>query len=119
MFNFADMHELSIAEEIIEIVTDYVTKESASKAEKIVLEIGKLSGIETESLNFALESYKNNTVFSNCEIIINEIEGVAVCNSCKTKFTNNDWYTCCPICGRMDCEVISGKEFRIKSITIF
>ena len=46
------MHELSIALGIVKIAEDETAKVNADEVTKIELEIGVLSGIEIESLNF-------------------------------------------------------------------
>ncbi len=47
------MHELSIAMGIVDIAKNEAVKHQFSEIELIELEIGTLSGVEIESLNFA------------------------------------------------------------------
>ncbi|HOV10346.1 MAG TPA: hydrogenase maturation nickel metallochaperone HypA [Bacteroidales bacterium] len=110
------MHELSIATNIIEIAEDFARSHQAEKISRIELEIGQLSGIVTDSLQFALELAVKNTVLEFAEVIIKEIPGKSRCNKCQAEFGNNDWYTPCPACHSIDSEIISGKELQIKSI---
>ena len=49
------MHELSIAEELLEIITARASQEGIRKVEKINLRIGEFSGIMPDSLEFAFE----------------------------------------------------------------
>ena len=110
------MHELSIAANIIEIAEDFMQTHKGAKIIKIELVVGKLSGVVRESLEFAMGIAAENTVLQDALILIQEVDGKALCNSCKTKFVNNDWYTPCPSCHSLDFEIVAGKDLRVKSI---
>ncbi len=110
------MHELSIATSIIDIAEDFAKDKDVAKICKIEVEVGKLSGVVRDNLVFALEIAVKETILKGAEIIIDEIEGRSVCNSCRTEFVNNDWYTPCPKCGSLDFIITGGKELRVKSI---
>ena len=56
------MHELSIARSIVELVEEQADNRGASVVEELELEIGRLSGVEIQTLAFALDS----AMFSPC-----------------------------------------------------
>jgi hydrogenase nickel incorporation protein HypA/HybF len=112
------MHELSIAENIIEYATEFAKQHKAERVLKLELEIGQLSGVIKESLEFAFEETLKNTVLENATIIISETKGIARCNNCGTEFENPDWYTPCPECTSVNSEIIKGKELLITSIVL-
>lgn len=49
------MHELSIARSIVELVEEQADNRGASVVEELELEIGHLSGVEIQTLEFALD----------------------------------------------------------------
>ena len=49
------MHELSIARSIVELVEEQADNRGASVVEELELEIGHLSGVEIQTLAFALD----------------------------------------------------------------
>ncbi|HUK03900.1 MAG TPA: hydrogenase maturation nickel metallochaperone HypA [Burkholderiales bacterium] len=49
------MHELSLAQSVVEIVEEAARREGAARVESVRLEIGELSHVEPESLAFAFE----------------------------------------------------------------
>ncbi len=49
------MHELSLAQSVVDIVEDAARREGAARVASIRLEIGELSHVEPESLAFAFE----------------------------------------------------------------
>jgi hydrogenase nickel incorporation protein HypA/HybF len=116
--NFKQMHELTIAMEIIDIANQYSEKANKSIVKEIEIEAGELSGVEYDALAFALDISKKGTVLENAKINIEKTEGRAKCNDCRTEFPLNNLYTPCPRCGKYDFTIISGKELRVKSITI-
>jgi hydrogenase nickel incorporation protein HypA/HybF len=112
------MHELSIAMGIVKIAEDETAKVKEKKVTKIELEIGKLAGVEIDSLNFVWESAVKGTVLehSKKEIII--IPGKAVCADCNTEFYLENIYDSCPKCNSNFKGIIQGKELRVKALEV-
>ena len=112
------MHELSIAQNIIEIALDNSKKMQAKSVCEIELDIGTISGVIPETLEFALEVYVKDTILENAKIKINVIEAKAQCRICEKHFELDDIYTLCPYCGSFEFDIIQGKELKVKSIKI-
>ncbi|NPA68371.1 MAG: hydrogenase maturation nickel metallochaperone HypA [Chlorobi bacterium] len=112
------MHELSIALGIVEIAEKEVLKAGASKVELIELEIGKLSGVEIEALNFAWPQATEGSVLETAEKKIYVIKGVAECLDCNIKFDIENIYDSCPKCNGYLKNIIQGKELRVKALTV-
>jgi hydrogenase nickel incorporation protein HypA/HybF len=112
------MHELSIAMSIVDIAEEEAQKANIKKFSAIELEIGTLSGIVMEALDFAWPEAVKNSVLENAERSISEIKAVAQCNDCGHKFEAQTLYDACPECGSYFTRLIQGKELRIKSLTV-
>ena len=112
------MHELSIALGIVQIAEKELHKSSASRIDEIELDIGELSGIEFESLEFVWPSAVENTVLQSANRKINTITGKAICLDCDTEFRIKNHYDSCPACGSLIREIINGRELRVKSILV-
>jgi hydrogenase nickel incorporation protein HypA/HybF len=110
------MHELSIAASIVDIAEDYARKEKAGVITKIEIEVGTLSGIVRESLEFAMEFAVKDTVLEKAKVEINDIPGKGECEQCHTVFEMNDLYTPCPKCNAFNPLIIQGKEMRVSSL---
>lgn len=110
------MHEYSLAQNIVEIVTESVRKAKKTKVNSITLEIGELSGVEESALLTALESLTPATLLSEGKIEIIHTEGIATCLECKHNFKTSELYSLCPLCNGYAKEIISGREFNVKSI---
>ncbi|GAB4291754.1 MAG: hydrogenase maturation nickel metallochaperone HypA [Marinilabiliales bacterium] len=112
------MHELSIALNIIEIVQEEAKKNNANTISEITLEIGTLSGVVEEALEFALEEAVKNTILENSSIKLIKKQAKAKCEKCGNVFETNDYYSVCPNCSHPYTDIIDGKELCIKKITI-
>lgn len=112
------MHELSIALSIVEIAEKEVEKYKAESVEQIELEIGKLSGVEIYALDFAWDQAIINTVLDKAKRKTIFINGVAKCQDCGNEFEIEQIYDECPICHSYLKELKSGRELRVKSLTI-
>ena len=111
------MHEMSIAVNIIKIAEETLAKNLGKTIEKIHLEVGQLSGIVTESLEFALNVSKKDGILKNAQIVISELPGKLKCLNCGHDFVSDEFFTCSPKCNLYKLEVLSGKDLFVKSIT--
>lgn len=112
------MHEFSIAMNIVDIASDYARKESASVVKEIEIEVGDMSGVVMDALEFCLEAAVKDSVLEGAERNIIRIPGKARCTSCSHVFGIHDFYTVCPRCNTPAPEIIAGSELRVKSLLV-
>ena len=110
------MHELSIAENILEIVEESACENKADKVVLLEIEIGEMSGVISEALKLALEVSVKGTLLEKSEIGIFELAGKARCRSCNEVYEVHDLYSVCPFCQSYDPDIIEGKEMKIRTI---
>ncbi len=112
------MHEFSIAMSIVDIAEKEVKKHQAKGVEIIELDIGKLSGIEPMALDFAWDQAIIRTVLEKAERKTNYIKARVRCQECGTEFEIDQVYEECPNCQSFFKDFLSGKELRVKSLTL-
>jgi len=112
------MHELSIAMSVIEIADEYAEKANANVVNKIEIEVGELSGVVLEALEFAMEVAVKNTILENANCQYIQIPGIARCEKCAHEFSTSDLHTPCPKCNSYEQEITSGRELRVKSLIV-
>ena len=112
------MHELSIALGIVKIAEAESKKAKAKKITSIELEIGALSGIELDSLDFAWPVAVKETVLEHARREIDYIPAKARCIDCDTKFSIEHTYDTCPSCGSYFKDIYRGKELRVKALEV-
>lgn len=112
------MHELSIVQSIVDIATNEAHASHGNVVEEIEIDIGSLSGIDMPAFWFAWNVAVKNTVLNGAKANINRIEGKATCLMCNTQFAITHYADPCPACGEHMIKVTSGKELRVKALTI-
>ena len=110
------MHELSIALEIVNIAEEEAVKAGVEKFSGIELEIGSLSGIEIDALNFVWDSAVKESVLDGAGKQIDIVQGEAKCTECESIFELDFIHEPCPNCGGFRKEILSGKELKVKNL---
>lgn len=112
------MHEVSIAQNILEIAETEALNSGAKVINEIELDIGTVSGIEINSLTFALESLKTNPMLKNAVIKINRIKAEGVCNDCSESVQVQSVWDKCFNCGSYNLSILKGRELQVKSLNV-
>ncbi len=112
------MHEFSVAQNIVEIVTGSFRNSGAKKIVSVEIDVGTLSGVIIDALEFAMNSAKKESPIENAIVKINDIQAKAKCNECKKEFELSDFFSICTYCSSTNFEIIKGKELKVKSIEV-
>lgn len=112
------MHELSIVMSIVDIAIQQANNANASVIEEIEIDIGTLSGVEMDALEFAWNQGVKQTILEKANKKINRIEAKAKCLDCNAQFAIENYYDACPVCGEHFLDIIQGKELRVKSLVV-
>jgi hydrogenase nickel incorporation protein HypA/HybF len=112
------MHEFSIAMNIVDIATDYAMKENAASVREIEIEVGEISGVVLDALEFCLDAAVKDSVLEGAERKVTRIPGKARCRKCAHEFPVHDLYTLCPKCGCPAPQILQGSELRVKSLLV-
>ena len=110
---------MSIVLGIVKIAEREAEKAHVSKFKAIDLEIGNLSGVEYDALEFAWEPAVKGTVLESAEKHIHKVQAKAKCADCDTIYNIAYFHDECPNCGSFFKEIIQGRELRVKSLDLF
>jgi len=113
------MHELAIVETLI----DQVAKElqrvgQEGPVARLELSVGRLSGVNCESLRFAFKMIASGTILDNTELWIEEPKAVCQCRACQAKTEIDDLVTQCPRCQSGDIVIEGGRDLTLQSIDL-
>ncbi len=108
------MHELGITQNIVAIVNENA---KGAKVSRVVLEIGKLSAILPDAVQFCFDICTKDTVLENAILEIREIPGLAKCRQCNAEIALDKPFGICS-CGSVELDLITGEELKIKEIEI-
>ena len=103
---------------IIEIAEEEAKKADGEVISSLILDVGMMAGIEFYALDTAIEMAVKNTMLEKAKIKVNKIEARAKCTNCHKEFQITEITDPCPYCNSLFSEVISGKELKIRSLTI-
>ena len=108
------MHELGITRNIVAIVGDAA---NGRRVRRVMLDIGKLSGVMSEAIAFCFETVAQGTALEGATLEIRQIEGRARCEVCGLDFATETLFTACA-CGSRRLTRLQGEELNIKSMEL-
>lgn len=111
------MHEYSLALNLIETVEGEGIKRNAKKIERILLKVGKFSGVEPLLLSHSFEILKKENERLKNAILEIEVENPEIkCKNCGKIFESEDFPFICPECGNPFTEMMKGSDIIIEKI---
>lgn len=111
------MHELSLAENVLELIEDAARSDGFHRVRKIVLEIGELAAVEPAAMRFCFDAVVRGTVAEGAVLEITETPGSGWCTACGATVPMCDVVAVCPRCGS-GVQITSGRELRLKSLEV-
>ncbi len=108
------MHELGITQDIVEVACD---RAEGRRVRRIVLEIGKLSGVLPDAIRFCFDLCCEGTIAEGAALEIEEPPGRVRCRGCGEEFTIDRPFARCS-CGETDLIWLGGEELKIKEMEI-
>lgn len=113
------MHELSIIHSIVNAADEAIAAEAGPmRVEAIDLEIGELSGVVVESIEFLWAAAVADTVLDGADCRIHRIAGEATCGACERAFVLHELFDPCPHCGQYLKTITQGENLLIRSLTL-
>ena len=105
------MHELSIVEALIDQVGQELDRQGQQgRVLRLELSIGRLSGVNCDSVRFAFGLIAPGTVVEDAEIVIREPKAACRCRACGARTEIDDLVIQCPPCGSDDISIEGGRE---------
>lgn len=112
------MHEMSLAEGVLQLIEEAAQAQGFEKAVVIWLEIGQLSGVEVEAMKFCFDAVSRGTVASGAQLKIITVPGAGCCQACSQTSSMAELYGECPHCGSYLMQVTGGTEMRVKELEV-
>jgi hydrogenase nickel incorporation protein HypA/HybF len=113
------MHEVAIADALIEQVQGEIDRAGASgRVTRVALVVGRLSGVNADSLRFALDLLVKGTILEPARIEIAEPSAQCQCVACGWRTEIEDLEARCQRCGSSDVAIEGGRELLLESIEL-
>lgn len=114
----APMHELSLLENVRDILEDEARKQSFSLVKKVTLEIGSLSCIEAEALRFGFDVVMQGSIAEDAELAIEMLQAQGICRDCGATVLMDSRNLLCPSCNSLTVVLQCGDTMKIKDLLV-
>ncbi len=113
------MHELSIIETLISQVQNEVLRSGQrGRVSRLNLVIGRLSGVNVDSIRFAFELLPPDTSLSGAELSIEQPLASCRCEDCEAQTRIDELFASCPTCGSQHVTIVGGQDLMLDSIEL-
>jgi len=112
------MHEMSLAQGVLQIIEDHALKERFTRVTSVWLEIGALSGVEPEAMRFCFDAVTRGSVAQGARLEIIDIPGSGWCMQCGDTVALQERYGACPRCHGYQVQPNGGTQMRVKELEV-
>lgn len=112
------MHELGIAQNIIEIVNDQTKNFPDRKIKTVFVKIGKLTNVLNDSLLFGYDALIQSTPLAGSKLTIETVPAKIRCEDCGSETVIQDLAFCCERCQSASVKLVNGMELTVSEIEI-
>ena len=110
------MHELALAQSILEAGRQEMRQRKLKKLTAMHVSVGGLSHVEPANLVFCFDAVVKGTDLDGCELVVHKTGIVARCNRCGREFPVTGGNFKCPDCALADVELAGEGELTLTSI---
>jgi len=112
------VHELSIAQDIIELAAATAREKHSRAIQKIKVRLGEFTTIAREALEFAFEVARGGTLAATAQLEIEIVPMVTRCVSCgPVKNPAREVCLICAQCG-LPLEIVVGAELQVEYVDL-
>jgi len=113
------MHELSIANSIVEIVAELARQHGGGRVMGVTLRLGRLSCVHEDALRLSFDLVTEGTPLAGASLAVIEVPVRIWCAVCKAviELPGTQRFAC-PACGHLSGDIRAGRELDIESIQI-
>lgn len=112
------MHEMSLAEGVLQLIEDAARQQSFSRVTAVWLEIGQLAGVEVEAMRFCFDAVVRDSIADGARLEIVSSPGSGWCMQCSQTVALAETFGACPLCGSHQVQVTGGTEMRVKELEV-
>ncbi|MGI8594014.1 MAG: hydrogenase maturation nickel metallochaperone HypA [Solirubrobacteraceae bacterium] len=109
------MHELSLAEAVVDVASRHA---GGRRVTKVELKVGHLRQVVPSALEFAFELLAQGTSIEGAELAIEVVPAVGRCRECAAESMLPNFPLCCAECGGFEVDVLAGEELLVDSLEL-
>jgi hydrogenase nickel incorporation protein HypA/HybF len=112
------MHEMAIAQGVLDIALDNAARHGAKRITAIKLLVGEMTEVEPDSLRFCFEALAEGTAAAGAQLEIEAVPLVGRCRDCGAEFAVQRFRFVCPTCASVGVEILSGRELKVEHLEV-
>lgn len=109
------MHELAIAESIVDIAQRHA---GGRRVTKVELKVGHLRQVVPSALSFSFELVAQGTPVEGAELALESVPARGVCRRCRSETQLDGFPLQCDGCRSFELEIVAGEELIVESLEI-
>lgn len=110
------MHEFSLAQEMLSMLEQIALEHRLKKITKITLQLGILSNVVPEALEFAFASLAKDTICEGAELVWEKVPVLARCQSCGEEYAAASAPFACPRCQNAQARILDGTHVTVANL---
>ncbi|MGQ9655032.1 MAG: hydrogenase maturation nickel metallochaperone HypA/HybF [Thermodesulfobacteriota bacterium] len=123
------MHEFSVAQSIVDTVLKVAEDNSAGQVLEVNIDVGEIALVNTQQLAWFIQTLVQGTIADGMRILWNKVPATIRCMECgyqgRVRYLQEDpeWHFSVPTFECVECNssqtvITSGRELRIKDISV-
>ncbi len=109
------MHELSIAQAVVDVAT---RNARGSRVTRVYVQVGHLRQVVPSALEFSFALCAHGTVVEDAALELEEIPVTIACRSCGAETEPDGFPLACEACGGLAVDVTQGEELLVESLEL-
>jgi hydrogenase nickel incorporation protein HypA/HybF len=112
------MHEMSLAESVLQLIEDAARTQKFRRVRTVVLEIGALAAVEPDAMHFCFDAVTRGSIAEGARLEILDKPGEGWCNECGKMVLLRERFGLCPECGGTRVKITGGNEMRVQELEV-
>jgi len=112
------MHEMSVAESLVELIEEESRIQSFSCVRVVKVMLGALGCVEPAALRFCFDAIAQGTIAEGARLDLEMISGEGWCPGCAKRVALMERYDSCPACGQCQVHMTAGDELRLAELEV-
>ena len=109
------MHELSIAESVVQIASGHA---DGRRIIKVRLKVGHLRQVVPSALAFGFELLAEGRPVEGAELEVEDVPAIGSCRGCGAESRLESFPLQCAACGGFDLKLLEGEELFVESLEL-
>jgi hydrogenase nickel incorporation protein HypA/HybF len=112
------MHEMSLAEGVLQAMEEAARREGFARVTAVRLEIGALASVEPDALAFCFDVVTRGSLAEGAQLEFVRTPGTGWCMPCGRAVVVDREHQACPECGSYQVQVTGGTQMKIRELAV-